>query len=1126
MIRVLTVLVFGLLTTASAAVAQEAGAVLVKNGGFENDKKEWWGPGLKNEANEVVAEGAAEGKSSLKLATGWICQDKIKVEGGKRYRIAMKIRSESAPDNSIYVQLSYRGGNMAPKWYGPKSISVGDHEEVVVVATGGSHEWKEFSAVVQAPDKADQALIYLRRTQGEGAGYFDAVRMEPSQDAVTPQAGGADSGPAGGREGVTNGGFEKGYSGWWGPAIKGSTAQVVNENAAEGTACIKLSAQWLCQDKIAVQANKNYRVSLKIRSDQVADGAAFVQVSFRGENVGGAWQGPHQVRVGNHNEAAVAVSGGTHEWKEFSSVLEAPAGANQALIYLRKQGEQGTVYYDDVRLEATDAAAATVASIKRDELASKWLAPAGDAAVAAPVIAKVITAAANKTDSLRLADKGKALYRIHVGDKADIISLNAAVELAEHLEKMTGVSFAPLAHDAAPVDQPLLVVGRDNALTAKLCPDIAYDALGRDGFVIRTVGPHLVITGATPRGTLYGVYWFLDRHLGVRWFDPDFTVIPTKTQLTIRPISEKQTPRFSYREVFSHEAHNDRYAAHNLLNGRSHGRSFTPSVPEIGDWEDWYEVKGGVAHFWELLGDAVKTHPHWKAGGQVLMMDEQVRQTTAETIIAKLKALKDYRSVVFHINDMDWGWDMDKASREFANKHGGEPSAPRLDMVIDVANRVRKVLPEARFSFNAYHWSFTPPQGMTVPDYIIVNPMDIHVDYSVPLFEGPNEKLGQDIEGWCKIAKNVLFWDHTINFHGYIQPTPNLYPIGESIPWLAKHPQIFGYFCEDSWNTKGAEFANLRTWMIARLLWNPNEDYKALIKEFVDGYYGAAAPYVLQYIELMHESMAQTGDTLREKTTPDAPYLNLNFLMAADKLFAQAHDAVKGQPQFLKHVEITRMSVDCTILFRRFDFLQDAQKRGIAWDPDTNNRMKRLFANWEMSGIRMYKQNGTLKDLQTMLAIERKPAAKPDIVKGLPDEDWREYSDLTINRYGSFIVPDELASDGAALMLPGKSGGWIAQFRRYKLPKEGKWDVYAAVRIDRGNAAENVKALNIGISPPMGRAKPVTVGDLADGQYHWIKIIGSPMTYEQGDEHLLYFQPIKGAVENTYVDRVVAIRQK
>lgn len=925
---------------------------------------------------------------------------------------------------------------------------------------------------------------------------------------------------------VLNGGFEAGKSPWWG------AGEVTRDHAAEGRAALRLGAGFAAQDKRPVVGGQRYRIRLRIRSEAAPAASVYVQLSYRGGGLGPAWHGPARIELGGRSEPALFVTGGDHDWQDFSVVVQAPAAADQLLLYLRKRDKTaGAAYFDAVEVAPTEAPADTAATLHRDTLAERHALPALPPDAAAAALAAAAAPADGKpSPQLTLAQDGRARMRIHVGASPDVVTLGAALRLADYLGRISGGDFLPLSNDASTAAGPLLVVGRDSALTRRLAPDIAYDTLGDDGFVIRRAGRHLVIAGATPRGTMYGVNWLLDRQLGVKWLSPDFTVVPHAPTLRLASADTRQVPRFRYRAVLSAEGEDKPYRAHNLLNGESHGPSFRPSPPEIDSWDRSWMAKGGNASFFNLLPPARyrKAHPDWYAGGQLAMMNPSMREAMAAEIVRRLKALPDYRQIWFDIHDQDWGWDMDPASRAFAAKHGGHASAPRLDMVIDVADRVRRELPGARFAFNAYHWSFTPPDNLRVPDYVMVFPMTIHVDYSTPLDRGRNAPLGRDIARWNSIARNVLVWDHIANFSGFYQPTPNIYPIGHSIRWLATLPNVTGYFAEGSWNTPDAEFASLRAWLIARLLWDPAQDVEALVAEFADGYYGAAAPDILRYLDLMHAAIVDADDVLAEKSQVDLAMYSLDFIAAADALFDRAEARVAASPAHLAHVRSARTAVDYVALVRRHEYAAESRARGLDWRVDTEPRLARLTAALAAGRARQYRQGGDIAELMQLLAIERRIAPPPARVAGLPAADWRIYQDLSLNRYGAArIVADAAASDGAAVRMKGKSSAWTIQFKLDKLPPTGRWDVYAAVRVDAPDAADGAVGLRVGSAPPMSRSDPVRVGAVNDGRYHYVKVPGGPFVRTVDHARSLYIQPPnQAAVKYLYVDGLLAIRAR
>jgi hypothetical protein len=725
-----------------------------------------------------------------------------------------------------------------------------------------------------------------------------------------------------------------------------------------------------------------------------------------------------------------------------------------------------------------------------------------------------------------VAVNGSAAMRIAVAQDADPISRNAATELATYLRDITGGDFAVLSDTARQHSGPMIVVGRNNDIARALICESAYEGLGPDGFIIRSAGPHIVIAGLSSRGTMYGVNWFLDRILGVRWLAPRATFVPRQPTIVLPRLNERKTPRFAFREVLSDEAQDKRWRAHNLMNGESHGPSFLPSPPEIKDWDNSWNAKGTVANFYDLLPPAVhrKAHPDWYAGGQLAMMNPEMRAEMAAAVVKRLRALPDYRSVWYAVHDMDWGWDMDAASRAFAARHGGHPSAPRLDMMIDVANRVRAELPDARLAFNAYHWSFTPPLNMTVPDYIRVYPMTIQVDYRTALNEETNEALGRDLLGWSKISDNLLVWDHVANFSGYIQPTPNLRAIGRSIKWLATLKSVTGYFAEGVWDTPGGEFSALRAWLIARLLWDPDQNIDELIRDFCDKYYGPAGKAVAKYIDLAEAAIAKSGDRLTEKTSIDAKMFDLAFVEAADKLFDEA-EAATTEGSYLPRVRHARLPIDYVILSRRREYEDALSQRPTGWNLNLEARSKRFWLTVAASGLKNYYQGGPVAALRDVLSIERTRPTLPPALQTVGAGDVVDLQDQSMTLFGNArTVSDPSASDGAAIRMNPKSGGWFVQLKLDRLPRNGSWRLLAAVRAEGGTESTSA-ALNVGSTPPMNCFATLDTGTTSGSQYVLVNVPGGPFEYSTDHQKSVYFQPRNSpSMTGIFVDRILAIR--
>ncbi len=925
--------------------------------------------------------------------------------------------------------------------------------------------------------------------------------------------------PAAVRSAKASGGADLTSSEWWGPGSQRQT------DTRTGLASVAVQDGFAARDKIPVMGGQTYRIALDIAGSGAPPDAVVVQVSFRGPGVDPGWYGPLDAGPLHGHEPALIVPDAPGPARGFAAVLTAPPTADEMILYLRKSGTAGAAaVFSHISVVPTNAAPTTPAAAARDDIVGR--------AFAGPACLHDRDAALARLTALgipgegpppphHIAEAGRAVMQIYVARNEDAITLGAAAELAAYLARITGGAFEHLSDDCTPGSLPMIVVGRNNALARSLLGPSALDGLDDDGFIIRSAGAHLLVAGATPRGTMYGVNWLLDRRFNVHWLAPSHTVVPRSPTLELPAQDERQRPRFKYREVLSAEAEDKRWRAHNLMNGESHGPSFTPSPARIDSWRHDWNAKGTVATFYELLPPErfASAHPEWYTGGQIAMMDPGLRAAMAAAVIERLRHDPATADAWFAIHDMDWGWDMDPASRAFADRHGGSPSAPRLDMMVDIADRVRAVFPQARFAFNAYHWSFAPPSGLTVPDYVLVYPMDIQIDYGRPIGIGTNARIGRDLRDWAAIAGNLLVWDHIADFAGYLQPTPNLRTISDNIAWLAKLPQVWGYFAEGSWETPGAEFAALRAWMIARLLWDPTENPQSIVATFCNGYYGPASGPVQRYIALEHAALEQSGDFVGEKAEVDLKMFDLDFLRAADALFDEAARLAAGS-DYAEEVAEARLPVDYVILLRRSD-LADAGGRGPRFI-DLPRRLRRFWETIARAKVTHYMQGGDIEQLRELVAVDRHAAGRPSVTA--PGDRWIDLQDLGLNRYdGVPIVADTAASDGAAVRIGPGASGWDVQLKLDKLPAMGSWWLYASVRGDISGYA----GVKVGIYPPLNCFDAVSSLSQGPRAYRWIEVPGGPFVHTTDHETGVYVQATGGLGRgDVFLDRFIASDRK
>ena len=541
-----------------------------------------------------------------------------------------------------------------------------------------------------------------------------------------------------------------------------------------------------------------------------------------------------------------------------------------------------------------------------------------------------------------LAERGKSRYRIVVADNAVPSERYAAEELQRYLERLSGAKL-PIVSDAESIQSREILLG-DNAHLRKLKPDIDFNRLGTDGFTLRTDGNRLIIAGGRPRGTLYGVYALLEDKLGVRWFTPEFEVVPKLPRVSLPRLNETQIPMLEYREVYWTEMMRDAdFAARHRLNGNhyrlteKHGGRAAVYFPFVHSL-DMLVPRGLYQEHPEYfpLIDGKRKDGYVQrclSNPDVLRIAKgRVRQWLEEHPEATIISVS--QNDTFNYCQCDQCKTLDDTE--------GSPAASLLRFVNAIAEDVERDYPNVRIDTLAYQYTRKPPKTIRPRPNVIVRLCSIECCFAHPLercSSPEDQRFRDDIIAWQPVASLLYVWDYTPNFANYQQPFPNFDALQPNVQFFVQHG-VKGLFEQGNYSSGGfGEMGPLRAYVLAKLLWNPQTDAQKHIDEFLNAYYGKAGNNVRAYLELLHRPAREKGYHAHIYDPPTAPYLNDEIINGAEKLFDEAErladdDATRFRvrvarlPIWYVQLATNRVTGDArTSLLNRF--LSVARKAGI-----------------------------------------------------------------------------------------------------------------------------------------------------------------------------------------------------
>lgn len=459
-------------------------------------------------------------------------------------------------------------------------------------------------------------------------------------------------------------------------------------------------------------------------------------------------------------------------------------------------------------------------------------------------------------------------YVIVISENASPSEINAANKLNEYFGKICGVTLPVVADNTEAADKEIIIgkTNREGDLFA-----IDRTKLGDDGIVIKTVDKKIVLSGAEQRGAIYAVYTFLEEYFGCRWFTYRLTVVPEAEKLIIpAEIDYTYTPSIIFRENdWISPSRSNEYKAANKLNDGVYG-----IISE--EYGSSIAYAGSFAHTMAYLVDTglFETKPEIFAYGteSLKRTTNQLCLTNPETLELAIKGVRSWleknpgaRIVSVTQNDNQDYCICSECRR--VDREEGSQAGTMLRFVNAIADNIKEDYPDVMVDTFAYQYTRKPPK-ITVPrDNVIVRLCSIECKFSTPLNSGTckeNTEFEKDIKKWSEICNNLFVWDYTTNYRSYITPYANFDVLQENMQFFAEN-NVIGLYEEGNYTAaeSDGEFAELRCYLLGKLMWDPYCDIDKHMYEFCEAYYGKGAQGIVDFINYIDKNSGGIAVDLR-----------------------------------------------------------------------------------------------------------------------------------------------------------------------------------------------------------------------------------------------------------------------
>lgn len=568
----------------------------------------------------------------------------------------------------------------------------------------------------------------------------------------------------------------------------------------------------------------------------------------------------------------------------------------------------------------------------------------------------------------KLVENGGTKYKIVIPKDASECEVYSAGELQEYVKKSAGVTLSIVRDNAGvSLGQELISIGKTT-----LAAGLEAKNLNVDGFKIKTEKKTVLIKGERDRGTLYGVYDFLEKFVGTKFLTVDYEYVPELTEIPLYESDVTEIPDFEtrtrhendmggnvegfaklrltnqsnpggassakYGGDYSDDWSNGVHAFNGILDYRVYGQTKTDHTvcknPETcTEHTDWYAVPKDNSS----EGDP---YPQWCLSngmtddGELSSEEGTLAKAAIEglknLILKKDKAIyvglgqNDNRNVCL-CNDC-------KRQRDLIGGYGAHQVAfcnlmsKELQKWMDSEGIDRQI----KYVTYAYMYTFDAP-NKEAPKVSLASPVDnVYVMlcpytnyYNYPLMDTVNNaNFAINAQGWADVTDNFMIYDYATNFTHPLTWYPNFTTIKPNLEWFKQA----GMSVVTSAPAKISYQRELQTYIYSKMLWHIEYDLNELISEFNRYYLGAAAEIMDDFVAFNNahfETVAREGGNLKagiynrawqtSTSTLNVDYIRQNYRyidMATQAILADETTSQAQKDKYLFHLSGATVMVD------------------------------------------------------------------------------------------------------------------------------------------------------------------------------------------------------------------------